>query len=117
MLVACACNKAQSSFEQEYRSVQKTLSANAEPTQVTRPRQNGYASEASWQYEFQGQKEAGMKVFQARIPAGYKAVRQTSSELTFARFDGHDSFYLTLSFDSAKQDSTTVLAVLKSLPD
>ncbi|MGA1998471.1 MAG: hypothetical protein ABSG52_00640 [Terriglobales bacterium] len=58
-----------------------------------------------------------MTVFQARIPAGYNLVRQTSSELTFARFDGHDSFYLTLSFDSTKQDSTTILAVLRSLPD
>jgi hypothetical protein len=117
MLVCWACNKAQSSFEQEYRSVQRTLSANAEATQDSRPRQNGYASEASWQYEFPGQKKAAMKTFATRIPAGYKPVRQTDSELSYARFDGHDSFYLTLSFSSAKQDSATVLVVLKSLPD
>ena len=117
MLVACACNKAQSAFQQEYRSVQKTLSGGAEPTQASQPRQNGYALEASLQYEFQGHKEAAIKAFQARIPADYNLVRQTSSELTFARFDGHDSFYLTLSFDSSKQDSTTVLVVLRSLPD
>lgn len=113
----CACNKHASSFEQECRSVQKALSANAEATQDTRPRQNGYASEASWQYELQCQKEAAMKTFEARIPAGYKLVRQTGTELSFARFDGHDSFYLTLSFVSAKQDSTTVVVKLKSLPD
>jgi hypothetical protein len=117
MLVFCACDKGQTPFEQEYRMVQKTLSGDAEPMQATRPRQNGYASEASWQYEFQGQKEAAMKTFATRIPAGYKLERQTDSELSFARFDGHDSYYLTLSFDSAKQDSTTVLVVLKSLPD
>lgn len=58
-----------------------------------------------------------MKTFEARIPAGYKLVRQTGTELSFARFDGHDSFYLTLSFVSAKQDSTTVVVKLKSLPD
>lgn len=117
VLALCACNKRDSSFEQECRSVQKALSANAETTQDTRPRQNGYAWEASWQYELQGQKEAAMKTFDARIPAGYKLMRQTATELSFARFDGHDSFYLTLSFVSAKQDSTTVLVKLKSLPD
>jgi hypothetical protein len=117
MLVFCACNRGHSSFEQEYRSVQVALSGDAEPTQASRPRQHGYASEASWQYEFQGHKEAAMKIYQARIPAGYNRVRQTSSELSLAKFDGHDSFYLTLSFESAKQDSTTVLVVLKSLPD
>lgn len=117
VLVLCACNKAQSSFEQEYRSVQKTLSANAEATQNSRPRQNGYTSEASWQYEFQGQKEAAVKTFNSRIPPGYKLVRQTGTELSFARFDGHDSFYLTLTFVSAKQDSTTVRVVLRSVPD
>jgi hypothetical protein len=58
-----------------------------------------------------------MKTFDTRIPAGYKLVRQTGTELSFARFDGHDSFYLTLSFDSARQDSTTVRVILRSLPD
>jgi hypothetical protein len=117
VLALCACNKRDSSFEQERRSVQKALSANAETTQDTRPRQNGYAWEALWQYELQGQKEAAMKTFETRIPAGYKLVRQTGTELSFARYDGHDSFHLTLTFDAAKQDSTTVQVQLRSLPD
>jgi hypothetical protein len=117
MLVVCACNKPQSAFQQEYRSVQKTLSGGAEPTRASRPRQNGYALEASLQYEFEGHKGAAMKAFQARIPAGYSLVRQTGSELSFARYDGHDSFYLTLTFDTTKQDSTTVQVQLRSLPD
>jgi hypothetical protein len=116
MVVVCACNKAQSSFEQERRSVQLALSANSEPVQEARLRQNGYASEASWQYEIQGQKRAAMKTFATRIPAGYKLVRESDSELNFARFDGHDSFYLTISFDSTKQESK-VRVTLRSLPD
>jgi hypothetical protein len=58
-----------------------------------------------------------MKTYEARIPAGYSLVRQTGSELSFARYDGHDSFYLTLTFDATEQDSTTVQVQLRSLPD
>lgn len=115
VLVVCACNKAQSSFEQERKSVQKALSV-GEAVQDPRLRQNGYVSEALWQCEFQGQTGAAMKTFATRIPAGYKLVRESDSELNFARFDGHDSFYLTLSFYSAKRDSTTVMVLLRSLP-
>jgi hypothetical protein len=57
-----------------------------------------------------------MKSFMARIPPAYKAVRQTSSELGFARFDGHDSFLLTLSFKT-ERDVTTVDAGLRAFPD
>jgi hypothetical protein len=112
-----ACNKRDSSFEQERKLIEEKLSSGAESTRTKVPRQNGYGSEASWRYEFQGDKDAAMKTYEARIPAGYSRVRQTASELDFARYDGHDSFHLTLTFDATKQDSTTVQVQLRSLPD
>jgi hypothetical protein len=117
MLVFCACGKEPPSFEQEYGSVQKTLSGDAKPARTNHPRQTGYAWEVSWEYAFQGTKDAARKTFQTRIPAGYSLVRQTGSELSFARYDGHDSFYLTLSFDPGERDSTNVRVLLRSLPD
>jgi hypothetical protein len=58
-----------------------------------------------------------MKSFMVRIPPAYEAVRQTSSELGFAKFDGHDSFHLTLSFKTKQRDVTTVDAALRAFPD
>jgi hypothetical protein len=117
VVALCACNKRDSSFEQECKLIEEKLSSGAESTRTKAPRQNGYGSEASWRYEFQGNRDAAMKTYEARIPAGYSPVRQTTSELDFARYDGHDSFHLTLTFDAVKQDSTTVQVQLRSLPD
>lgn len=118
LLVAlCACDKRNSSFDQECRSVQTQLSRGTEPTQSSGPKQGGDSTEASWQFNFQGDRDAAIKAFEARIPAGYKQVQRNDSELGYSRFDGSDSFYLTLKFNPATQGSTTVAVNLKSTPD
>lgn len=117
-LVLCACTKdGASMFEQERQSVQKTWAANATVSASAESRRNSNSIEASWKYAFAGSKEASLKMFGAKIPIGYSVVRQTDSEITFSRFDGHDTFYLTLSFTPAKQDATEVSVLLRSVPD
>ncbi len=118
LLVAiCACSKHQSSFDQECISVQTQLSAGNEPIHSDGPRRDGYSLHASWQFEFRGDRDAAMKAFETRIPAGYKPTQRTPSGLGFARSDGNDSFYLTLAFDSTAQGSTPVKVNLRSMPD
>lgn len=116
----CGCDKRDSTFDQECRALQGQLSAVAAPTQFSGPKQDGYSVEASWQFGFQGDHDSAMKAFEARIPASYKPIRRTPSELRFARFDGNDSFYLTFTFDSTASGSTASTAVkvnLRSTPD
>ncbi len=117
LLVICGCDKRESSFDQECRSVKGKLSAVTEPTHSDGPRRDGYSMIASWQFEFRGDRDAAMKAFETGIPAGYKPTQRTPSELGFARSDGNDRFSLTLTFESAAQDSTTVRVNLRSIPD
>lgn len=106
-----------SSFEREHASVQNTFSSAGELIRTNKPQRHGDSTEASWTYEFAGNGPDAMKSFMARIPPAYEAVRQTSSELGFAKFDGHDSFHLTLSFKTKQRDVTTVDAALRAFPD
>ncbi len=117
LVAVCGCSKHDSSFDQECRSVRAQLSAGVEPTHSDGPRRDGYSLSASWQFEFRGNQDAALKSFASHIPAGYKPTQRTVSELGFARSDGNDSFYLTLTFDAASQDSTTVRVNLRSIPD
>jgi|SRR5581483_11491106 len=118
LLVAlCSCNRRDSSFDRECRSVQTQMSAGTEPAQFSGPKQDGYSIDASMQLNFRGDRDAAMKAFEARIPAGYKQVQRTESDLSYSRFDGSDSFYLTLKFDRGTQGSTTVTVNLRSTPD
>ena len=105
-----------SSFEREYASVQKAFTDAGELRQASKPQRRGDATESSWTYEFTGNGPAAMNSFTARIPPAYEAIRQTSSELGFARFDGHDSFHLTLNFKTTR-DATTVDVALRAFPD
>jgi hypothetical protein len=43
-------------------------------------------------------------------------VRQADSQLILAKFDGHDSYQLMLTFEPPL-NQTTLLVVLKSFPD
>ncbi len=117
LVCMCGCDKRDSTFDQECRSLQTQLSAVAEATHSDGPRRDGNSLNASWQFEFRGNRDAAMKSFENRIPVGYKPTQRTPSELSFARYAGNDSFYLTLTFDSGAQDSTTVRVNLRSIPD
>ena len=117
LVAVCGCSKYDSSFDQECRSVRAQLSAGVEPTHSDGPRRDGYSLNASWQFEFRGNRDAAMRSFESRIPAAYKPMQRTASELGLVRSDGNDSFSLTLTFDSAAQDSTTVRVNLRSIPD
>jgi hypothetical protein len=121
LLILCACpDERQSSFEQECKVVQKTWSGMAELVRTGQVKQNGSSMESSWDFEFAGNTETARKAFESNKPKGYGSTAQTDSELAFARFDGHDSFHLTVRFapfDSPDKKSTTVSVVLKSFPD
>ncbi len=117
LVCMCGCDKRDSTFDQECRSMRTQFSAVAEATHSDGPRRDGYTLNASWQFEFRGNRDAAMKSFENRIPVGYKATQRTASELGFARSDGNDSFSLTLTFDAAARDLTTVKVNLRSIPD
>jgi hypothetical protein len=57
------------------------------------------------------------KVLRNAVSKGYELVREDDRGLSYARFDGHDSFYLTLVFQPKAKNSTSVSVVLKSMPD
>lgn len=118
LLALCACtNDGTSVFEQERQSAQKTWSGDATLSASAESRRNGNSIEASWEYAVAGSKEAALRTFGAKAPTGYSVVRQTDSEVSFSKFDGHDAFYLTLSFAAAQEHATTVSVLLRSVPD
>ncbi len=118
LLALCACTEEQNStFDQERQAVQKTWSGEATLSRNAEVRRESNAIEASWDYEFAGNKEAAARMFSAKAPTGYKLIRQTDSEVALTRFDGNDSYYLTLSFAPTEQNSTTVSVLLRAVPD
>jgi len=118
MLVICSCNRSEpSSFQREYEAVQMMLPSDAQLVNTSAPRQNGYGMEASWESQLPGNIEAAKQACRARVPVRYELVRETSSEIVYARFDGHDSFHLTFIFNATKPGSTMTTAVLKGVPD
>lgn len=118
LLALCACTEERNStFDQERQAVEKTWSGEATLSRNAEVRRESSAIEASWDYEFAGNKEAAARSFAAKAPTGYKLVRQNDSEVGLAKFDGHDTYYLTVSFASAEKGSTTVSILLRAVPD
>jgi hypothetical protein len=114
----CACSKAKpSTFQNEAQWLQTIWSGDAELKHGGAPQQNPNEMQQAWNYQFLGGRDAAMNLFRSHIPPGYSLVRQTNSELSFARWDGHDSYELALTFDNSTNQTTTVSVILKSFPD
>jgi hypothetical protein len=121
VMMLCGCpDRSESSFEQERQSVQKTWSATAELVRTGDVRRNNYTMEASWEYDFAGERSAAVEAFAKTKPANYELLHRTDTRLTFSRYDGHDSYQIVVTFgapDAATQKSTKVAVVLKGFPD
>lgn len=114
----CSCSGGgHSSFPREAQWLQANWSGDAELIRTDAPRKDANAVQEIWAYQFAGGRDAAMKFFRNHIPAGYTLVRQADSDLSLAKFDGHDSYQLTLTFEASTRETTTVLIVLKSFPD
>ncbi len=117
-LLICSCTRSGTSpFERERASIQSYL-----PTDVrllgTPARENGYTTEASWECEFPGNAGAAKNAFRRNVPPDYKPLRDSGLDMTYTKYDEHDSFYLTLEFRrTTDANSTTVTVLLKSIPD
>ena len=114
----CACSKAKSStFQGEAQWLQAVWAGDAELKHTDVPRRNANGMQETWGYQFSGGRDAAMKLFGTHTPAGYKLVRQGDSELSFARWDGHDSYQLELTFENSTNQLTTISVILNSFPD
>jgi hypothetical protein len=84
----CACSKAQPSiFQSEAQQLQETWSGDAELKHIDEPQRNTKGMQETWRYEFPDGRDAAVKLFRSHTPAGYTLVRQTDSELSFARWN------------------------------
>ena len=72
---------------------------------------------ASWQYEFVGDAGVAKKAFAQSVPPDYKVLRESDLDVAYAKYDEHDSFYLTFILGRTEPHSTEVMLVLKSIPD
>lgn len=114
-MLSCG-RSADSSFERECASVKARLSAAGRPVNAGSTRQVGYATEQSWELEVGGNK--AKESLGADVPADYKLTRDGEGEISYVKYDQHDSFYLTLTFrKSANPSSTYVVVLLKATPD
>ena len=117
LVLSAACCSNGRSFDCERDSIQKIMPTEAHLLSMVDPKQTGNVYEASWQYETIGGVEDARKVFRNAVSKNYELVREDDRGLSYASFDGHDSFYLTLIFQSKAKNSTSVSVVLKSMPD
>jgi hypothetical protein len=114
----CSCGKAKrSTFQSEAQQLQVTWSGEAELKRSGGAQQIVNGMQETWGYQFSGGRDAGVNLFRSHTPAGYALVHQTDSELSFARWDGHDSYQLTLTFENSTNQTTTISVILKSFPD
>ncbi len=117
-LLLCSCTRGNdSSFEKECALIQARAPTEASLTRDAVARHNGYSTEASWEYGFAGDDAAAAKAFRATVPPDYKFLHDGSEDLVYAKYDGHDSFYLTLVFTRSDRLSTKITVLLKSVPD
>ncbi len=118
LLIFCGCHEQlHSSLEEERQSVQKGWAGMAKLVRTGDVKQSRSEAESSWEYEFNGDCKAAIHAFAESKPSGYEMIYRDDSQLRFARFDGHDSYQLAVTFDAqASHNSTTVLVVLHGLP-
>jgi hypothetical protein len=113
-----ACSRSGlSPFQRESQWLQAIWSSDAELTHSDVPQQSASEMQERWGYQFSGRREAAVKLLRSHTPAGYTLVRESDSELSFARWDGHDSYQLTLTFEDSTNQTTMVSVILKSFPD
>ncbi len=117
-LLICSCARSgTSSFERERDSIQRHLPTDARLLRAAPARENGHATEASWECDFPGNAGAAKNTFRKNVPPDYKPVLGSDIDMAYTKYDEHDSFYLTLEFRRTDANSTTVTVLLKSIPD
>lgn len=112
-LASCGGN----SFDRESASIQRVMSGEAHLVSRADPKRNGYTTEASWQYEISMGAKDAKEAFRGQVAKEYELVRDDELGLSYAKFDGHDSFHLTLAFQSREENSTAAGVVLTSTSD
>lgn len=116
-LFSCS-RSADSSFDRERASLQSRLSASGRLLDTGSPRQGRYAREKTWELEVGGDPDQAKEGLRAHLPADYKLTRDGDREISYVKYDQHDSFYLTLTFHKATEpQSTGVRVLLRTMPD
>ena len=75
----------------------------------------GYV-EASWRYEIAGSPEQAKATLRRAFEKNYQLTHEGQEVLSFARFDGADSFSLTFRLQPGVPNSTLVSIALRSTP-
>jgi hypothetical protein len=105
------------SFDRERKSIQKIMANQAHLVSTVGPKRTGFTTQASWQCETLGGVKEAKGAFRRAVGKDYERIREDDLGLSYAKFDAHDSFYLTVGFQPKERNSTSVSVVLKSMPD
>ncbi len=118
VLLIGSCSRGRSSpFEKERARLQSRVPPQASRTKESALRRDGFHTEAFWEYDFAGHRAAAIQAFRASVPPDYQLLRGGETDLVYWKYDGHDSYFLTLTFARTDPPSTKVTVFLESLPD
>lgn len=113
-LVVLSCNRRTVTFDHEREAVQQAM-GEARLLSASTPKRDSRSVEASWEYEIAGNLTDAKNRLRRAFSA-YQLVREDEQALSFARFDGADSFYLTCQMIPGGKGSTRISIALKSSP-
>jgi len=115
-LMGCNSSNA-SSFGQEREVIERSMPAECRLLSSVGVQRNSERTEASWQYQMSGSPDSIKNVLRSTFNKRYQTVHEDANGLSFARFDGADSFYLTFSLQARGKDVTAINVALTGMPD
>lgn len=116
-LGGCNSPSTSQSFPDECAAIRASLAAaGGRELTVTALQRHDQSQESSASYEFGSGTNAAVEAVKAAFPKSYRLVREAPDELNYARTDGGDSVYVTVSFSTAPGGKTQARVLMKSLP-
>lgn len=112
------CNSSNDSpFDHERQAIERTMPAGWRLLSSGGPRRDSERTEASWKYQISGSSDTAKNALRAAFDKQYQLVHEDRNSLSFARFDGSDSFHVTFSMQPQGTEATVINVVLTGIPD
>ena len=117
LLSGCNSTSTSQPFPDECAAIRASLaSAGGRELTVMPVQRHDQSEESSASYEFDLSTDVAIQAVKNNFPKRYKLVRESPEELNYARTDGGDTVYATVSFVAAPNGKTQVKVLIKSLP-
>jgi hypothetical protein len=114
--VCSACvNQGDRVFEREFSAVRRVIPEGSNEQCSPRPTSSSIGLNADCVVELSGSLQDTTKVIVDRVPATYRGLHRSESELSYVRDFGNDSYYLTFVFAPVSPARTRVQLELKSI--